>query len=213
MVSKLRFLGTILSTLMIVGCAADAEGVAERGADLFNNNCMVCHGFDAGGRSELAAPSLAGLDDWYVEAQLHKFQAGIRGAHPKDMPGMRMRPMSRTLENNDDIAAVADHIKYMRPQKGDVSVVGGDTARGKELYVTCAACHGPEGKGNKDLNSPPIGQMDDWYIMTQLHNFKVGIRGADPRDVTGMQMAPMAQGLVDEQAMKDVVSYIKTFEN
>ena len=120
--------------------------------------------------------------------------------------------MSRTLANEADVDAVVDYVRYMRPKKGDVTMTGGNVENGKSLYATCAACHGPEAGGMKDLNAPPIRQMDDWYLYTQLHNFKVGIRGADPRDITGMQMAPMAQGLADEQAMKDVIAYIKTFD-
>ena len=212
MVSKLRYLALLCSAMVAAGCAAEAESVAERGEHLFNNNCTPCHGTDGGGQANIAAPAIAGLDDWYVKAQLTKFRSGVRGTHPEDMPGMRMRPMSRTLEREGDMDAVADYIRYMRPVKGDVTVQG-DVAKGKELYATCAACHGPEGAGNKDLNAPPIRQMDDWYLLTQLHNFKHGLRGADPRDITGMQMVPMAQGLADEQAMRDVVSYIKTFEN
>ena len=213
MVSKLRFIAAILSTFVAAGCAADAEVAGARGEQLFSNNCAVCHGDDAGGKAGLAAPSIAGLDEWYVKGQLEKFQSGIRGTHPEDMPGMRMRPMSRTLVTEADIDAIADYLRYLRPVKGDVSLFGGDVENGKSIYVTCAACHGPEGAGMKELNAPPIRQMDDWYLYTQLYNFKHGLRGADPRDITGAQMAPMAQGLADEQAMKDVVAYIKTFEN
>jgi cytochrome c553 len=213
MVSNLRLFAAILSAFVVAGCAADAESAADRGEYLFNNNCTVCHGYDAGGKAHLAVPSLAGLGDWYVKAQLQKFQAGIRGTHPEDMPGMRMRPMSRTLESEADIDKVADYIRYLRPVKGDVTATGGNVENGKALYVTCAACHGPDGAGMQALNAPAIRQMDDWYMLTQLYNFKNGLRGADPRDITGAQMAPMAQALAGEQAMKDVVAYIKTFEN
>ena len=98
MVSKLRYLALLCSAMVAAGCAAEAESVAERGEHLFNNNCTPCHGTDGGGQANIAAPAIAGLDDWYVKAQLTKFRSGVRGTHPEDMPGMRMRPMSRTLE-------------------------------------------------------------------------------------------------------------------
>lgn len=213
MVSNLRIFAAILSAFVAVGCAADAEVAGVRGEHLFNNNCTVCHGYDAGGKADIAAPSIAGLDDWYVKAQLKKFQPGIRGAHPEDMPGMRMRPMSRTLISDAEIDAIADYLRYLRPVKGDLTLTGGNLDNGKALYMACMGCHGPEGAGMKELNAPPIRQMDDWYLLTQLYNFKHGLRGADPRDITGAQMVPFAQALADEQAMKDVVAYIKTFEN
>ena len=31
--------------------------------------------------------------------------------------------------------------------------------------------------------------MSDWYLVTQLKNFKQGVRGAHPKDMYGPQMA------------------------
>jgi uncharacterized protein len=50
----------------------------------------------------------------------------------------------------------------------------------------------------------------DWYMARQLDKFKSGIRGADPRDVQGQQMAAMSAMLEDRQAMLDVFAYIRT---
>jgi hypothetical protein len=46
--------------------------------------------------------------------------------------------------------------------------------------------------------------------LTQLKNFKSGVRGTNPQDITGAQMRPMSMILADEQAMKDVIAYIQT---
>ena len=62
---------------------------------------------------------------------------------------------------------------------------GGDADLGKVYYATCAACHGPDGKGNELLGAPPIEHANDWYLLTQLEHFKSGVRGAEPRDTTG----------------------------
>lgn len=79
------------------------------------------------------------------------------------------------------------------------------------LYNTCKACHGEKGEGNKLLNAPALANQDAWYIERQLHNFKNGIRGADPSDINGTQMAIMAKTLGSDAAVKAVVKYIKTF--
>ena len=86
----------------------------------------------------------------------------------------------------------------------------GEAEAGKASYATCATCHGTDGKGNQQLNAPGLVDLPDWYMLTQLHKFKSGVRGANPNDVTGAQMAPMATTLKDEQAMKDVIAHIKT---
>jgi len=88
----------------------------------------------------------------------------------------------------------------------------GDLARGKSLYATCGACHGQKAEGMLALNAPALNGLESWYIVRQLKNFKQGIRGSNPKDTYGMQMAPMAQTLPDEQAMEDVAAYIQTLD-
>jgi cytochrome c553 len=90
------------------------------------------------------------------------------------------------------------------------ALAAGDAERGKTLYATCGACHGPNGEGMEALNAPKLAGQEEWYLVRQLQNFKAGVRGNNPRDTYGMQMAPMAQTLPDDQAMQDVAAYIKT---
>ena len=89
-------------------------------------------------------------------------------------------------------------------------VIAGDVEKGKAAYAVCLACHGAEGKGMEALNAPPIVQLDDWYVASTLHKFKSGVRGANPKDVTGMQMAPMAKTLKTDEDVVNVVAYIAT---
>jgi cytochrome c oxidase subunit 2 len=107
-------------------------------------------------------------------------------------------------------------LKYAFAAAALVSVVSsgamaaGDAERGKTLYATCGACHGVNGEGQEALNAPKLAGQESWYLIRQLQNFKNGVRGTNPRDVYGMQMMPMAQTLVDDQAMEDVAAYIET---
>jgi cytochrome c oxidase subunit 2 len=64
--------------------------------------------------------------------------------------------------------------------------------------------------GNKELNSPRLAGMSDWYMVIQLQKFRAGLRGDHPDDVIGLQMAPFAKLLPDEQSLLDVVAYINT---
>ena len=80
----------------------------------------------------------------------------------------------------------------------------------KFLSCVCAACHGQDGKGNEAMNSPPLVGGSDWYYVTQLKNFKAGIRGSNPADTTGVQMRGMSMMLSDDDAIKDVVAHIMT---
>ena len=55
--------------------------------------------------------------------------------------------------------------------------------------------------------------INDWYLVTQLRNFKDGVRGSHPADIYGMQMRASAGLLADDEAIDDVVSYINTLQD
>lgn len=101
-------------------------------------------------------------------------------------------------------------VTFLLTSYAAVSTAAGDAERGKALYTTCAACHGLKAEGMESVNAPALHSLQSWYIVRQLQNFKQGIRGSNPKDTYGMQMAPMSQLLPDEQAMEDVAAYIQT---
>jgi cytochrome c553 len=192
------------------GCSVAPAATADHGAFTYSNYCAQCHGDSAAGKEPIGAPSIAGLPQYYVIEQLHKFRSGVRGAHFDDAEGLRMRPMSLTLRTETDVEAVSMYLAGLPPVAPAPTLTGGDAEKGKALYATCAACHGPEAAGMETVGSPPLTVQPDWYLVRQIGKFKAGIRGANPKDTRGGQMRPMAQTLPDEQAMNDVVAYIQT---
>ncbi|MFO0597819.1 MAG: c-type cytochrome [Myxococcaceae bacterium] len=189
-------------------CRPDGAKQTLPGKELYAA-CVSCHGPEGYGQEKIAAPAIAGLPAWYVEAQLVKFRTGVRGAHPDDLEGLRMRPMSRQMMDEGEVKSVAAYVSSLTPKK-QTPTLKGDAAAGAASYATCLACHGPDGKGNQALNAPPIAGQYDWYLVSQLHKFKKGIRGANPKDVTGGQMRPMSMTLADDQAVLNVVAHIQT---
>jgi len=67
------------------------KGDAKRGSQLYEDNCMGCHRFNGHGELVFHSASLNGLQDWYLLDQINKFQQGIRGYHPDDEAGVKMR--------------------------------------------------------------------------------------------------------------------------
>jgi cytochrome c553 len=200
---------------MIVGLAsqlaAPTASADEARAKSVYKICAPCHGNQGEGKAELGAPAVAGLPEWYIDAQLKKFRAGIRGRHPKDVAGQRMRPLVRTIPKEEDIAIVSKYVAAMK-QPDLPRTVFGNVALGEEAYKVCIACHGADGAGNKDLNAPPLRGMHDWYLLTQLKNFKSRVRAGDPTtDPIGSSMTGMA-ALLDEEGMKNVVTYINALK-
>lgn len=198
-----------LVALAAAPIAASAEGGGDKGAQLFQL-CVQCHGPDGGGDPVALAPAIAGMDEWYLKAQLGKFHSGARGTHPDDLAGMRMRPMSLSLRGEPEIAAVAAYVANLPRVPVQATLAGGDATRGKTLYAPCAACHGPDGAGIQQLNGAPLRASSDWYLQRQMHNFRAGIRGTNPLDTSGALMRPMSMTLPDEQAILDVIAYITT---
>jgi len=86
--------------------------------------------------------------------------------------------------------------------------IAADLVAGKALYSRCQTCHGPQGAGNIAMSTPSLTWQDATYLKRQLHNFKTGIRGSDPKDSGGNQMRAMAATLADDAAIDNVVAYI-----
>jgi len=89
-------------------------------------------------------------------------------------------------------------------------LAAGNAERGKALYGVCATCHGPNGEGLREMNGPALAGREEWYLVRQLKNFKSGARGTDPSDIYGLQMAPMAQLLANDQAIEDMAAYLNS---
>lgn len=193
----------------VAGACSRAEGSTASlpGKELFSA-CVSCHGADGHGNRTIGAPPIAGLPAWYVEAQLTKFRSGVRGMHPDDHEGLRMRPMARQMMNEAEVKSVSGHVASLRPAHVSPTLAGGNATAGAASFAPCVACHGPKGQGNEQLKAPPIAGQADWYLLAQLKKFKAGIRGSDPKDAQGALMRPMALSLANEQAMLDVVTHV-----
>ena len=181
-------------------------------AESLFNTCAACHGNNAEGNREYNAPTLINQDAWYLEQQLHNFKKRFRGADERDSLGLRMSTIARTLGDSLAVASVVSYIKTFQPA-ATVSTVKGNVQAGLSHYnMICGACHGPGAEGNKELGSPKLIGIDDWYLERQLIHFKNGIRGSHPDDKSGAQMKQMANTLKDDRAVKDVVAYIQSLQ-
>ena len=89
------------------------QGDPKAGEELFAL-CGSCHGPAGEGEDVAKAPRLAGVDDWYLATQLRKFKSGVRGADPKDPEGRLMRPMARSLPDENAIRNVVAYIETLK---------------------------------------------------------------------------------------------------
>ena len=169
--------------------------------------CTACHGQLGEGNIALQAPKLSGQDGEYLIRQLENFKLGIRGSHKDDLLGQQMAAMANVLP---DIQAIKNVVAYIKtfPNEKPKPTITGNVAKGRELYTTCSVCHGEDGNGIWTARAPGISDMNDWYIATQLKNFRSGIRGSHSKDEFGKQMILMISYLQDEESINDLVAYL-----
>lgn len=171
--------------------------------------CMLCHGSEARGNAAVRAPRIAGMEAWYLKQQLAAYRANLRGTSPEDVAGQEMRIVALSLGDDAAVDRIVAAITKLGV-KASSPTIAGDTTRGKELYASCAACHGPRGEGNAALQAPALAHGSDWYQVAQLENFMQSRRGIAPADSGGLQMRAAVAALPDAQAAIDVVAYINT---
>lgn len=205
MKTLLSFPGLLLTVVCSGAVYAAEVGVPAQTDDRY---CITCHGVDGIGNVGIQAPRLAGMEPWYLKRQLENFRAGIRGTHVEDEQGLAMQPMAAKL-SDESIAEIVSWVQSWEYLPAAITIEGNST-RGRNAFQSCAACHGAEAEGNEALGAPALAGQNDWYLITQLKNFKAGYRGTHQDDRYGAQMPPMARMLNDDQAIIDVVSYINT---
>jgi cytochrome c oxidase subunit 2 len=190
--------------LAITASAADAPVVPPQKFVY----CTVCHGADLMGNRNIEAPRLSGMESWYLVRQLEAFSNGWRGTHDSDNAGIEMRPMAQALTEKE-FSEAARYVLEARSEP-PVITISGDTERGALLYQGCVACHGANAEGNESLGGPALTTQNDWYLLTQLQNYKSSVRGSNAADIYGQQMRAATQLLPDDDAIRDVVRYISS---
>ena len=103
-----------VESLPPVSHASSLPGDPKAGQPLYAT-CAACHGDNGAGNQDLGAPRIAGVDDWYLATELRKFRSGVRGTDPKDREGRLMRPMARSLPDEDAIRNVVAYAETLKP--------------------------------------------------------------------------------------------------
>ena len=207
----MRSMISVLAGLMMLSGTPFANAADVSAGKAAYAICATCHGPQAGGSQQLNAPRTAGQYAWYLKRQILAFKDGVRGTASGDVYGAQMRPMAMTLPNETAVDNVVAYIGTLTAPIPPATVTG-DAEVGKQLYATCAACHGSKGEGSAQLNAPRLADQNDWYLVRELQNFKSGVRGSNPKDTYGAQMKPMAAMLANDQAIANVVVYIRSLK-
>jgi cytochrome c oxidase cbb3-type subunit 3 len=156
-----------------------AMGIGER---LFLNNCAACHGSDA--RGSKGFPNLTD-GDWIHGGTLDIVKTTITGGRIGLMP-----PMAAAVGSSDDVRNVAHYVLSLSGSAHD-SVAA---SLGKPKFAVCAACHGPDGKGNQAIGAPNLTDkvwLHGWgeqAIISMITNGKKNVMPAQAARLTSEQI-------------------------
>jgi cytochrome c oxidase cbb3-type subunit 3 len=162
---------------------SQAMGIGER---LFINNCSQCHGSD--GRGSKGFPNLTD-SDWLWGGSLDDIKKSIVEGRNGVMP-----PMGAAVGTADDVRNVAHYVLSLSGSAHD----NVSAQLGKEKFAACAACHGPDGKGNQALGAPNLTDktwLHGWgekAIVEQINNGKNNLMPSQARLLTPEQVHVLA---------------------
>jgi cytochrome c oxidase cbb3-type subunit 3 len=138
--------------------------VQNTGRQLFGDNCAACHGID--GRGGRNYPDLTD-DDWLwaggPEGIAETMRIGINSPHPESRVAQmsafgRDEMLDRAQVSN--VAAYVfslSHPEFSTPENVETIEAG------REVFqTTCAACHGEDATGNRELGAPNL--TDQYWI-------------------------------------------------
>ena len=91
-------------------------GDAAKGEAYYNMICGACHGSGAKGIESLNSPRLTGLQDWYIERQLHNFQDSIRGVHPDEKFGAQMQAIAVDIPDDQTISDLIAYFNSLQSE-------------------------------------------------------------------------------------------------
>ena len=147
-----------------VNALASSDKAMDTAERLFLNNCSACHGSAAQGAKGF--PNLVD-DDWLWGGDAKSIIASIENGRAGVMPNLGL---------GSKVEVLARYVQHLSGETVSPFVL----EKGPDMFVICAACHGPQGQGNQALGAPNLTD-DIWLhggstneIAAILRNGKIG---------------------------------------
>lgn len=195
-------------SVLFISLSTRAE---KSGKEAYEISCKECHGENgAGGKDYGQAPNITILDEYYFRKQFTAIRDKSRKGKGTELMNKFLDEKAKLSEKELEAAIV--YALNLPPAEPNNKKKFGDATKGAARYALCATCHGPSGRGNANpgLPAPRIAGQADFYVFEQLKAFKEGHRTGT--SVSAIQMIGMAKTLENDEVIKNVTAYIRSFK-
>jgi cytochrome c oxidase cbb3-type subunit 3 len=170
------------------------------GKAAFGDNCASCHGAGAAGRT--GYPNLQD-DEWLWGGSLDQIyqtiRFGARSTHADTRSGEMLAFGRDGMLKRQEIEAVANYVLSLSGKAFDSKL---KPEIGKAVFAAnCAACHGEQAKGNKELGAPDLTDAIWLYgsnpeqVIATISNGRKGVM-------------PTWEGRLDPVTIKSLAVYV-----
>jgi cytochrome c oxidase cbb3-type subunit 3 len=131
------------------------------GKSAFGDNCAPCHG--SGAQGAKGYPNLND-DVWLwggtLDDILHTITVGVRSTSPNTRQSQMPSFGRDAIVKPEQVDDLTEYVVALSLRPADAAAV----KRAKSLFAdNCAACHGPDGKGNRSLGAPNLTDNEWLY--------------------------------------------------
>lgn len=180
--------------------AADPQARAM-GERLFLNHCAQCHGSDAGGGKGF--PNLR-HHDWLYGGDPATIKETITNGRNGIMP-----PFGAVL-GDEGVKNVASYVRLLSGLPND----GLRAQIGKPLFAqNCAACHGPDGKGNPQLGAPDLTHPSGVWLYGSSEPTIIETISKGRGEASTITRMPAHKDLLDEGKIQLLTAYVWGLSN
>lgn len=179
-------MGRLLSVNNVADIERDPELLQytmKAGESLFGDNCATCHG--AGGQGSTGGYPALVDDDWLWGGALADIQQtiryGVRSGHANARFNMMQAYGRDGLLPASQISDLVEYVTSLSGGEADEAAV----KRAAPVFAqTCAACHGPDGRGDQAQGAPNLADAiwlyggDKVQIQETLYQGRGGVMPA-----------------------------------
>jgi len=159
--------------------------VRTTGHQLFGDNCAACHGADGRGRANY--PDLTD-EDWLwgggPEKIAETMKIGINSTHQNTRVAQMPAFGRDAILDRTQVTNVATYVQSLSDPAVSTAQNIEQMKAGREIFLTtCAACHGEDGKGNREVGAPNLTDRQWVYggdLQTIINTIHGGRQGHMP---------------------------------